>query len=158
MSGLTSEQKNIADSRHFQRQPHSEDDIFCLLKLNLADMDLCQEPMFVFPANAERDVRDALANADSHAGFRNSIERERAEGLLTLAQALRAYPQYERGARYMEQVAGQRRRVLHGLHPLQFLAGARFGRRVAVPGGELPERPPVGNPYRLQAVFHRVHR
>ena len=153
--GLTSEQANQVDGRRFHGEASSPDDIIALLKLNLCDDELCQAPTLVWPASAERSSREALATSDQHAGFRNSVDEERSQGLQALAGALAEYPQYGRACTYFLQVAGVRRRVLVGLHRLEFLAGARVQRRQIVPPGVLPDRVERRPAYRLQAVFHR---
>ena len=148
----------MAETRRFRGEAPSDDDIFAFLKLNLCDDDLSQPPLLVWPASSASASREALATARGQRGFRNAIDHERAEGLRRLAEALRNYPQYERGAAYLEQVAGVRNRPLVGLHAVDFLAGARHQRRQLMPPGAMAAQPARPEAYRLHAVFGRGRR
>ena len=154
--GLTAQQRRDAETRRYHRQEASSNDIFGLLKLNLSDDDLSQPPTLVWPASAANECRAFLRGAARHTGYRDPIDAERSAALQLLANALREYPQYGRGAEYLEQLAGVRARVFQGAHRIDFLetAGAQ-GQRAALLRGDLPERAAMPEPRRLRVVFRR---
>ena len=93
-------------------------------------------------------------SARNDPGKRFVIDAERGEDLMKLAGALKAYPQFERGINYLEELAGRRTRLWDGVPRLPFLEAGEFS-RPALGETTLPEsraRPP---PHELQVRFRR---
>lgn len=89
-------------------------------------------------------------------GSAHFLEDKRKDDLLELAATLRReYPQYERGCRYLESLAGQVARHLHPLPEISFiLAGGNPGLQRGSPTLEDPEPYAV---HRLNVTFHRYN-
>ena len=154
-------------------------DVFTLVKTFVADNDLSQPPLMVFPAEARDDALRALQKlADSeapcnlsemchsgctvpaHACLNQSgtavyLGDDRKKDLVALADHLSAvYPQYSRGSRYLLQLAG---RLAHpaGLPPKlpSLLCGASPMQRTR----PILIQDEPHNVHRLRVKFHRYH-
>lgn len=124
-------------------------DVFALVKHELADDELLQPPLLVFPHDAAGQVPEFWRSAADHRGVKTNLDPERAQALKELAEALGAYPQYGRAVDYMRSLAGVApyRRV--DALPLDFVRRA----------GPVPPSFVVANlpPRRDRPVAHNLH-
>ena len=137
-----------------RRYAHNHCDVFCLIKHQLADDELCQDPLLVFPGDEAVAVRNFWKNAVKHKGEKTHLEPERAEALKELADALKVYPQYSRAINYMHSLAGVVPYARHDSQPLEFLenGGITQGSLMVA---RLPPRPQRPQPHNLHVRFHR---
>ena len=89
-----------------RRYAHNHCDVFCLIKHQLADDELCQDPLLVFPGDEAVAVRNFWKNAVKHKGEKNkfgtgkgwSAQRAswRSEGVPSVQQGHKLYAQFSR--------------------------------------------------------------
>lgn len=142
------------DERLPRRYEPGTSDVFCLLKQSLADSDLSQPALLVWPGDECEKAKAFLRDGASHCGQQTDLEPERAQELLELADALETLPQYSRAVAYMRSLAGKIPRTRRDAWPLDFLAAGGQAPRHDMPA-QLPDRPARPDPYRMHVRFHR---
>lgn len=137
------------------RQAGQGRDVFCMVKQQMADLCLVQNPLLVWP-EALLPTAEAMWNRVNTTQFfvQQSLDEERAEELKKLTRALeRDFPNLHRTIHYYKAlVAGNKPR--HPYSRLKFIeAGPNAIDRVA--DVQMGDRPPPPKPRQLQVVFHR---
>ena len=129
-------------------------DIFALVKHQLADNDLVQDPLLVFPGDESRVAKNFWKQAAVHKGVKTHLDADRAEALKELADALQMYPQYGRAIKYMRSLAGVLPYPRLDAQPLEFIksGGISSGSLVVA---RLPPRPARPQAHQLHVRFHR---
>lgn len=129
-------------------------DVFALVKHQMADDELSQDALLVFPGDQQEAVKKFWKDAVNHKGEKTHLEPERAAALKELADALKVYPQYRRAISYMYSLAGAAPYQRHDAQPLEFIrAGGITSQSLVI--ARLPPRPQRPQPHNLQVRFHR---
>ena len=142
------------DERLPQRYQQSPADVFCLLKHSLADVELSQPALLVFPGAESDQAREFWRRAANHPGIQSDVDGDRARDLLELADVLETWPQYGRAVAFMRGLAGQTVRTRRDAWPLEFIEAGGAAPRIGLPQA-LPDRPERPIPHRMHVRFHR---
>eukprot|EP00435_Cladocopium_sp_Y103_P018893 s3522_g4.t1 len=132
-------------------------DIFCLVKQNMSDCHLCQDPLLVYPAGLQASSAhfwDRIARNLHNAVIQQKLDGDRAAELIRLAKTLRTdFPHFSRTYQYYETLLDENR-PRQALSKLLFIgAGPHAQSRVG--GVQLGQRPAPPKPHHLKVVFHR---
>ena len=88
-------------------------DIFCLVKMNMSDTVLCQDPLLVYPAGLQASSDhfwDRISRNTHHAVIQQKLDGERAAELTRLAKTLKAdFPHFHRTYQYYEMLMDENR-------------------------------------------------
>ena len=132
-------------------------DIFCLVKMNMSDTVLCQDPLLVYPAGLQASSDhfwDRISRNTHHAVIQQKLDGERAAELTRLAKTLKAdFPHFHRTYQYYEMLMDENR-PRQPLSKLLFIAAGPHAQS-RVGGVQLGQRPAPPKPHHLKVVFHR---
>ena len=128
--------------------------MFALVKHQICDDGLCQDPLLVFPGCEADTAKKFFKDAVKHKGEKTQCDPERCEALKELADALKAYPQYSRAINYMHGLAGAAPYQRYDAQPLEFVQSGGIARGGLVVA-RLPPRPQRPQPHNLHVRFHR---
>ena len=129
-------------------------DIFCMVKMFMADDKLSQPPLLVFP-EAYVPQTEAFWNRvlETDATMQATLDEQRAEEIKALAREISSdFPHMSRGAAYLQTLAEPNRHRAP-CSRLRFLeVGPRVGNEAA--NLKLPPRPLAPKPHKLKVTFH----
>ena len=132
-------------------------DIFCLVKMNMSDSVLCQDPLLVYPHGLQASSDhfwDRISRHTHNAVIQQKLDGERAAELTRLAKTLKAdFPHFIRTYQYYEMLMDENR-PRQPLSKLLFIAAGPHAQS-RVGGVQLGERPVPPKPHHLKVVFHR---
>ena len=132
----------------------AELDVFCLLKLNMADTSLCQAPTVVWPGSAASRQRASAFFSEKPAVLYSQLDGERKNELALLVKAMREnYPQLSRAARYYKALSQDSTRRQEPADLSFFRDGPTCAARQQQL--ELPARMPPAKPHQLKVVFRQ---
>ena len=137
--------------RRYEKRPN---DVFAVVKHHMCDTEPCQPALLVLPGDEAITVQKFWDKSTSHRGVEPTIDPERQEEFLELAEAFEKYPNYERAVQYLKSLAGQVRRVRHAANDLPFVQSGRVHASGLVCGA-VPDRIAKPEPHRLKVRFHR---
>ncbi len=137
-----------------RRYSQNPADVFALVKHNICDTELSQDPLLVLPGQEKAAIRRFWQSAANHPGILANIDDQRKDDLLEFANALSVYPQFTRAVEYYRGLAGQSSRTRLPPHRMEFLlAGGAHHESLVV--ANLPPREPRPKPHPLRVRFHR---
>ena len=131
-------------------------DVFCLVKMNMCDSGLCQDPLLVYPAGLGPGTshfwgRISSATQVIHA----ELDDERKQQLATLAQAMKKdFPHLQRAVDYYGGLVDDNRP--RQKPPVLKFVEAGPNARARIGNVQLGQRPPPPKPYHLKVKFHRA--
>ena len=129
-------------------------DIFCMVKMNMSDTNVCQKPLLVLPQYLLPETENFFNRMNTTESVVTPVyDPERAEELMQMAEAIgRDFPHMSRSvAFYRSLLAANRQR--EGFPAIQFITAPKAAFRWQEI--QLGERPPPPKPHCLQVVFHR---
>lgn len=141
--------------RRFRSGADTAEDIFCMVKHHLADEELAQPPLLVFPASERTQVDRFWATAMHHPCQLSQIDPDRANDLIIFSDALAKYPQYDRAVQFYRTLGGRGHRHRYAAHRFPFIeAGGQLSQGIAL--SSVPPRQSRPDPHRLNVRFrHR---
>ena len=122
----------------------------------MCDSDPCQPALLVMPGDESSTVKRFWATCVDNTGEEPTIDFERQQNLLELADAFARYPNFERAVVYLKALGGRGRRIRQEVHDLPFLRSGGMNS----PGlvcGPVPSRQ-ISRPHQLHVKFHRPAR
>ena len=131
----------------------SDQDIFCLLKMNMSDEGLSQKPLLVYPSHLVPESEHFWNRVNvTDKVIQPVLEEARRAEIAELATAIsKDFPSYGRAVDFYRKMLNPGE--FQPYSPIKFLhtpkANARFLQM------NLGERPPPPKPHFLQVVFHR---
>ena len=137
--------------RRYEKGPN---DVFAIVKHHMCDTEPCQPALLVLPGDEATRVQKFWDTCISHLGVEPTIDSERQEEFLELAEAFATYPNYDRAVQYLKSLGGQARRVRHGANALPFIESGR-AHSAGLVCGAVPERRAKLEPHKLKVRFHR---
>lgn len=137
-----------------RRYEQNAADIFCLVKHQMCDQTLSQEPLLVLPGDEQGRMRAFLRDAARHEGNLYNIDPQRQADLLELSRAFEKYPQFSRAVHFYRTLAGVEHRKRIGVYPLTFLEVGGL-QQPGLVCASLRPRDPKPKPHPLQVRFHR---
>ena len=140
-----------------RRYQHGNNDVFCLVRHHLCDVELQQPALLILPGDEKPQFNRFWHDAHAHQGELTHVDPERAAELLEIAQVLNKYPQYERAVRYYESLADKIPRPRIPVHKFPFIAAGGNAQPAAL-DAQLPERNPRPAPHELRVRFHYKRR
>ena len=142
------------DERLPRRWKPNPNDIFVLVKRDIADDALIQPALLVWPGDEIDRVRSFWRDAVSHKGNQTDLDEVRAADLLEFCGALGSFPQYGRAIEYIRKLAGDLPKERIDAPALDFISvGGQAPRNDIV--RVLPQREARPDPHRMKVRFHR---
>ena len=147
----------IATEEHLPRRLRGDGDrrdIFAMVKGNMADTQLIQAPLLVWPHSLLNDVENFWnAVNETEEIVQQSLEPSRVDELVQLADQIeKDYPHMGRSVQYYKSLVNPNR-PRKPYEKLEFLAaGPQASSRVG--DVRLGQRPMPPRPHRLEVVFH----
>lgn len=140
--------------RHLRGDDNARD-IFALVKMNMSDKVLCQDPLLVWPTALLPDTErffGSMNDANSPVVV-STIDPDRGQELSWLADALaKDYPHMNRAVAFYNSLLDERRPRVP-FPEIRFVRAPKAHVRWAEVN--LGERAPPPKPHHLQVVFHR---
>ena len=143
--------------REWRRHPDAgRDDVFCLVKAEMSDSMMCQDPLLVWPGALLSQYKRfiGLANTTTHLEVPHFEDERRHEIQALMGAMKRDFPDMQRAVSWYQSL------LERGDRPHEAFTNLSFLRNVPDDGPsihdfQLGDRPPAQKPHNLQVVFHR---
>ena len=139
------------------RQDGDTNDIYALVKMQMSDTILIQEPLSVWPESFSRITNSFWGKVNTTRNVvQQHLDPERIEELERLRKAIeKDFPHLQRGANYMKSLVDMSK-ARQPYYKLDFVESAPdASERIALANVQLGARAPPPRPHCLKVVFHR---